>query len=111
MTSLEQQKRRLALVAKELETLPEETKTYQSVGKMFVRTDMPSNFKHIEEEVSSIGKTIHTVEVNAMNWLNSLPLINVHVAESKKLFRATTKQYSREYYRITGSVQCVITFL
>nr|CCA24666.1 conserved hypothetical protein [Albugo laibachii Nc14] len=69
LTSLEQQKRRLALVAKELEALPEQTKTYQSVGKMFVRADMPSNLKHLQEENSSIEKTISKVEVSVMtSW-------------------------------------------
>ena len=67
MTSLEQQKRRLALVAKELEGLPEVIKTYQSVGKMFVRADMPSNLKHLQDENSSLEKTIAKVQVSAVN--------------------------------------------
>ncbi|KAF1773694.1 Tetratricopeptide repeat [Phytophthora cactorum] len=55
------QKKRLALVEREVADLPEGTKTYRSIGKMFLQTDREENAaaiqsdeKHVDEQVSSL---------------------------------------------------------
>ncbi|KAL3665446.1 hypothetical protein V7S43_009481 [Phytophthora oleae] len=55
------QKKRLALVEREVADLPEGTNTYRSIGKMFLQTDreenagaMKSEEKHVDEQVSSL---------------------------------------------------------
>lgn len=61
LAAYSRQKKRLALVEREVAELPEKTKTYRSIGKMFLQTDTYENIatikredKHVDEQVSSL---------------------------------------------------------
>ncbi|ETL45644.1 hypothetical protein F441_04433 [Phytophthora nicotianae CJ01A1] len=61
LAAYSRQKKRLALVEREVADLPEGTKTYRSIGKMFLQTDSEENAatlkndeKHVDEQVSSL---------------------------------------------------------
>ncbi|TYZ67536.1 hypothetical protein PybrP1_007764 [[Pythium] brassicae (nom. inval.)] len=63
------QKKRVALVEKELEELPEATPTFQSVGKMFLRTAKSDNFAAMKAEARKVDDQVASLEARK-NYLN-----------------------------------------
>ncbi|TMW64016.1 hypothetical protein Poli38472_014133 [Pythium oligandrum] len=56
------QKKRLALVEKEMTELPEGTVTYQSIGKMFLQTSVNENASGLKAESTKIDDQISSLE-------------------------------------------------
>uniref|UniRef100_K3WP51 Uncharacterized protein n=1 Tax=Globisporangium ultimum (strain ATCC 200006 / CBS 805.95 / DAOM BR144) TaxID=431595 RepID=K3WP51_GLOUD len=69
LTAFARQKKRVALVEKELVELPEATTTYQSVGKMFLQTTKDENFASMKSEARKVDDQISSLEARK-NYLN-----------------------------------------
>ncbi|DAZ92711.1 TPA: hypothetical protein N0F65_012836, partial [Lagenidium giganteum] len=62
LSAYTRQKKRLGLVAKEISDLPEGTKTYQSIGKMFLQTTATENSTNLKSEETKIDDQIASLE-------------------------------------------------
>eukprot|EP00644_Phytophthora_capsici_P001790 jgi/Phyca11/108182/e_gw1.14.122.1 len=63
------QKKRLALVEREVADLPEGTNTYRSIGKMFLQTDRNENAAAMKSEEKSVDEQVSSLEARK-NYLN-----------------------------------------
>ncbi|RLN62814.1 hypothetical protein BBP00_00004513 [Phytophthora kernoviae] len=63
------QKKRLALVEREVADLPEGTTTYRSIGKMFLQTDREENAASMEKEGKGVDEQVSSLEARK-NYLN-----------------------------------------
>lgn len=63
LAGLARQKKRVALVENELTELPEATPTFQSVGKMFLRTTKSDNFAAMKTEARNVDDQVASLEV------------------------------------------------
>ncbi|XP_054289875.1 prefoldin subunit 1-like isoform X2 [Macrosteles quadrilineatus] len=61
---LKRQKHHAELTAQEIKTLSPETKTYESVGRMFVLTEIPVVCKNLHEKISTCDEKIKSLESN-----------------------------------------------
>ncbi|KAF1321230.1 Heat shock protein sti1, partial [Globisporangium splendens] len=69
LAAFARQKKRVALVEKELAELPESTTTYQSVGKMFLQTTKDENFASMKSEARKVDDQVSSLEARK-NYLN-----------------------------------------
>ncbi|GAB9466606.1 Heat shock protein sti1 [Globisporangium polare] len=69
LANFARQKKRVALVEKEIEELPEGTTTYQSVGKMFLQTTKTENFASMKDEARKVDDQVSSLEARK-NYLN-----------------------------------------
>ncbi|KAG7375994.1 hypothetical protein PHYPSEUDO_014702 [Phytophthora pseudosyringae] len=63
------QKKRVALVEREVADLPEGTTTYRSIGKMFLQTDREENAAAMKSEEKLVGEQVSSLEARK-NYLN-----------------------------------------
>lgn len=63
LANFARQKKRVALVEKEIDELPEDTTTYQSVGKMFLQTTKAENFASMKDEARKVDDQVSSLEV------------------------------------------------
>ncbi|OWZ01438.1 hypothetical protein PHMEG_00027171 [Phytophthora megakarya] len=63
------QKKRLALVEREVADLPEGTRTFRSIGKMFLQTDREDNAASMKQEEKNVDDQVASLEARK-NYLN-----------------------------------------
>ncbi|GMF19719.1 unnamed protein product [Phytophthora lilii] len=63
------QKKRLALVEREVADLPEGTNTYRSIGKMFLQTNRDENAASMKSEEKRVDEQVSSLEARK-NYLN-----------------------------------------
>lgn len=56
--------KRAELTKTELQSLPQETPTYESVGRMFVKQDMARTMQQIDQRISQHQEKIASLEVS-----------------------------------------------
>ncbi|CAH0482400.1 unnamed protein product [Peronospora belbahrii] len=69
LTAFTRQKKRLALVEREVLDLPKSTNTYQSIGKMFLQTNREENVASMKSEEERVDKQRMSLEARK-NYLN-----------------------------------------
>ncbi|CAI5747325.1 unnamed protein product [Peronospora destructor] len=69
LAAFTRQKKRLALVEREVVDLPEHTNTYQSIGKMFVQTNREENVMSMKREEKRVDEQMSSLEARK-NYLN-----------------------------------------
>lgn len=66
LANFARQKKRVALVEKEIDELPEGTTTFQSVGKMFLHTTKSENFASMKDEARKVDDQVSSLEVRSV---------------------------------------------
>uniref|UniRef100_A0A1B6GL85 Prefoldin subunit 1 n=1 Tax=Cuerna arida TaxID=1464854 RepID=A0A1B6GL85_9HEMI len=61
---LKRSKQHAELTAQEIKALSSETNTYESVGRMFVLTDIPEVCKNLDNRISTCDEKIKSLESN-----------------------------------------------
>ncbi|POM58267.1 Heat shock protein sti1 [Phytophthora palmivora] len=69
LAAYSRQKKRLALVEREVADLPEGTNTFRSIGKMFLQTDREENAATMKREEKSVEDQVSSLEARK-NYLN-----------------------------------------
>lgn len=82
---LKRNKHRADLTIKEITALPQDTKTYQAVGRMFILDEMDSVKKDLENRISSADEKIKTLE-------NNKAYLQRNVKESENNLREMVQQ-------------------
>ncbi|KAF1810329.1 Prefoldin, partial [Eremomyces bilateralis CBS 781.70] len=79
MAAKSRESRMLQLTAKEVESLPVETKVYEGVGKMFIETPAPAVKKRLQSEteglksdMTNLEKKLHYLETTYKNSIDNL---------------------------------------
>lgn len=102
LANFARQKKRVALVEKEIEELPEGTTTYQSVGKMFLQTTKTENFASMKDEARKVDDQVSSLEVRllcaccdvALLWV----VLTLYCVLCQSSFCALTSPQARKNY-------------
>lgn len=69
LAAFARQKKRLALVEREVADLPQGTRTFRSIGKMFLQTDADENASSMKNEDKKVDEQVSSLEARK-NYLN-----------------------------------------